>query len=298
MTFAVPTGEHTVQWTYARGSGSASGEDAAFLDDVRWQPLSLAAALDTTNFVWTTDGAAEWFPQVAVSHDGADAARSGQVIGDDVSGLETTLAGPGTLSWFWLLDAAGNSGVDVMLDGVWLDAYEPTGEWTEESLGIGEGEHTVRFEFWNAGTAATISDCAYLDQVVWMPEVPESVEVDGVEVPVSWLDEFPTLVEKYSGSHETAASATAANGINTVAECYVAGLCPTNSAAAFRTVISWKDGTPEISWEPELSPEEAAKRTYRKFGRKSLTDPKEDWTEINGDEASYNFFKVSVEMTK
>jgi hypothetical protein len=84
--------------------------------------------------------------------------------------------------------------------------------------------------------------------------------------------------------------------VNKVWECYVAGISPTNAAAAFRAVISWKNGAPEISWEPVLTPEEAAKRTYRKYGKVKLTD--EDWTEINCDEASYNFFKVSVEMTK
>ncbi len=170
VTIGVPSGEHIVRWSYERGSASAAGEDAAFLDNVDWQPLTLTGALDAEELVWTTDGAA-WLPQVAVSYDGVDAAQSGQVIGDDVSGLETTLTGPGTLSWSWRLDSAGNASVDVFLDGQWLSAYEPTGEWTAETLEIGEGEHTVRFEFWNAGTAATITDCAYLDQVSWVPAV-------------------------------------------------------------------------------------------------------------------------------
>ena len=86
--------------------------------------------------------------------------------------------------------------------------------------------------------------------------------------------------------------------MNKVWECYVAGISPTNAAAAFRAVISWNAGVPVISWVPELAPEEAAKRIYHKYGRKSLTDPNENWTEINGDEALFNFFKVSVEMAK
>ena len=41
--------------------------------------------------------------------------------------------------------------------------------------------------------------------------------------------------------------------------------------------------------------EEAAKRTYRKFGKVRLNDA--NWTEIYDDEeANYNFFKVTVEM--
>ena len=41
----IPAGEHTVRWSYERGSGSSTGEDAAFLDDVDWRPeVSLAVS--------------------------------------------------------------------------------------------------------------------------------------------------------------------------------------------------------------------------------------------------------------
>ena len=57
----------------------------------------------------------------------------------------------------------------------------------------------------------------------------------------------------------------------------------------------WKDGAPEISWEPDLN-EGGTKheRIYRKFGKVQLTD--KDWTPVDGDEGDFNFFKVSVEM--
>ena len=288
-------GPHTLRWSYEKGTGAADGEDAAFLDNVRWTPFTLTDVLDATNLIWRTDGAAAWSPQVSVSRDGIDAARSGRVSGTAVSGLKTTLVGEGAFSWSWRLEMApgGNAGVDVFLDGDWLEDYAPTGEWREESLEIeGEGEHTVRFEFWNAGTVATISDCAYLDQVVWTPEAPESIVVDGVEVPVSWLDEYPTLVEEHSGSHEAAANAIAANGVNTVAECYVAGLVPTNAADVFRAIISWKDGAPVITWEPDLN-EGGTKheRVYAVEGRESLTQG--SWGSTN---ANSHFFRVKVEL--
>ena len=107
-------------------------------------------------------------------------------------------------------------------------------------------------------------------------------------------EDRPLMAAEVWRTANGAALADAANGVNKVWECFVAGISPTNAAAALRAVISWKDGAPEISWSPELAPEEAAKRTYRKYGKVKLTD--EDWTEIDGDEASYNFFKVSVEM--
>lgn len=50
---------------------------------------------------------------------------------------------------------------------------------------------------------------------------------------------------------------------------------------------------PEISWEPKLEPEEAAKRTYTIYGRESLTDAS-GWTTPTN--ATHRFFNVSVEI--
>ena len=43
---------------------------------------------------------------------------------------------------------------------------------------------------------------------------------------------------------------------NKVWECYVAGISPTNATQVFRTVISWINGKPKISWEPKLAIDE------------------------------------------
>ena len=139
---------------------------------LRVREFTLADALDTARIEWTTDGVAEWFPQTEVSRDGADAAQSGAVgSGDDWSGLETTLDGPGTLSWTWRIEAEGTAGVDLIVDGEWLRDYEPTADWTTETLTLeGDGAHTVRFEFWNTGTET--DDRAWIDQVLWTGRGP------------------------------------------------------------------------------------------------------------------------------
>ena len=111
-------------------------------------------------------------------------------------------------------------------------------------------------------------------------------------VPYVWLRVFfPHTPDKYD-AYESAAKETAANGVNTVWECYVAGLVPTNAADLFRTVISMEGGKPQISWEPKLSADEEAKRTYTIEGRESLTDG--EWTTPTN--AASRFFKVKVTM--
>ena len=78
---------------------------------------------------------------------------------------------------------------------------------------------------------------------------------------------------------------------------FVAGTDPTDENDVFRASITFDKETnePVISWTPELTPAEAAKRKYTTYGKAKLTD--KEWTEVApGEEESYNFFKVTVEM--
>ncbi len=59
------------------------------------------------------------------------------------------------------------------------------------------------------------------------------------------------------------------------------------------------DGRPVVKWNPPLSEDESAKRTYRTLGKKTL-DPNDEWTDVTDvddpDAAGWRFFKVKVEM--
>ena len=92
----------------------------------------------------------------------------------------------------------------------------------------------------------------------------------------------------------------AANGVNKVWECYVAGIDPEDEKARFIATITMDaGGKPVVKWNPPLTEEEAAKRTYRTLGKKTL-DLNEDWTDVTDeadlDVAGWRFFKVKVEM--
>ena len=68
-------------------------------------------------------------------------------------------------------------------------------------------------------------------------------------------------------------------------------LDPTDEVVAFRTIISFIDAKPQISWTPRLMAEEEAKRTYTVEGRESMAEG--SWGPTN---AASRFFKVKVEM--
>ena len=252
------------------------------------------AALDDGQLSWIPGGATNWIPQVEVSHDGQDAVKSGEVTGDDVSTLSTVVAGPGTLSWWWKLDMTDCAGVDVFVDEAFVTSLDSASDWVSASTDIvGDGEHTVRFEFWNAGTIATMSDCAYLDQVSWTGSVVDHTITTPEPVPYSYLDvNCPTLLSEYGGDYEAAAKATAANGHNKVWECYVAGISPTNETAKFTAAIEMVDGAPQITWSPDLNTN-GVERTYTIWGKTNLTDGVEWACPTN---SAHRFFKVTVEM--
>ena len=91
--------------------------------------------------------------------------------------------------------------------------------------------------------------------------------------------------------YEFVAKATAANGVDKVWQCYVVGISPTNAANRFLATIAVDaNGMPVVSWDPKLSSEEEAKRTYTIEGKELLSD---GWGATN---AASRFFRVRVSM--
>ncbi len=121
-----------------------------------------------------------------------------------------------------------------------------------------------------------------------------------VSVPATWAAGFPSYAEKF-GSDFTA-SLTKATGKKDatgnslqVWQDYVAGTDPTDVDDKFEATISMVDDEAVVSWKPELSAAESAKRTYTIYGRQTLYSG--DWSPVaDGSAKNYNFFKVVVEM--
>ncbi len=299
IDFAPTTAFYTAEVSGDRTGVTRDGNSLSFVAD---RPRSLAVAvnavtlggvLDAPKLEWTTYGAAAWTPQLEIASDATGAAVSGPVLGDDVSCLETTVTGPGTLAYKAMVSTGHAAGFDLFIDGEPVDGLYDTCGWTAMSTEItGEGEHVVRWEFWNAGTADDIADFVAIDCVSWSGEMPsESSETQTTPVPVpyEWLDEYG--LGGTEAAYETAAMATAANGVDKVWQCYVAGLDPTDKDAVFRARIAFENGAPVVSWEPKLPPEEEAKRTYTIEGKAELGGT---WS--SPVEASHRFFHVKVEM--
>jgi hypothetical protein len=135
------------------------------------RPLTLTEALDDPNLAWTTSGAVPWAPVNWISSDGVDSAHSGQVGDNQVSILSTTVNGPGTLTFYWLVSSqAGSDFLTFYVDGV-ADGPGISGDsgWVQRSVTIQPGTHTLEWRYAKDGFGVSGSDRGLLDRVQFVP---------------------------------------------------------------------------------------------------------------------------------
>ncbi len=149
---------------------------------------TLGDAVDATSLTWTTGGNANWFYQTATTHDGSDAAQSGDIGDDQSSWIQTTVTGPGTLLFWWKVsseDAADY--LRFTVDGSEISSVVAiSGElaWTQKSVLISNGLHTLKWQYSKDGSSTDGSDCGWVDQIIWS-SVPYYT-VSASASPVDW----------------------------------------------------------------------------------------------------------------
>lgn len=134
-------------------------------------PLTLEEALDAPDVLWTT-GSHPWLAQTDVTHDGADAAVSGQVHNaDDHSWLKATnVIGPGTVSFRWKAQVDCGAFASFRVSGgtgVWPQAVglNASTDWRWETCFFGSGPQELMWvTYGNCDDPNQIS--VWLDQVV------------------------------------------------------------------------------------------------------------------------------------
>jgi len=111
------------------------------------QTISIGEAVDNTSLTWTTDGNANWFGQSTVSYYGGDAAQSGDIADNQTSLVQTTVTGPGTLSFYWKVSS--ELGWDYLR--FYIDGAEQPGsisgevDWQQKTYSIPSGSHTLKW---------------------------------------------------------------------------------------------------------------------------------------------------------
>ena len=160
---------------------------------------SAADYLGVPGLVFSSDGDADWFPDVETSHDGLGSMRSGEIGIADVgettrSTLRTTVAGKGTLTFWWKVNCEGPDPdygdlydyLEFTVDGERPETAQPIAgdvDWMKVEVRIegGAAAHELAWSFvkddWDE---APLPDIAWVDELTWTPD-PVTVTFDGNE---------------------------------------------------------------------------------------------------------------------
>ena len=226
-------------------------------------PYTFAEALKNSKFEWTTGGDLPWFTQAGMTRDGVAAAQSGAIGNNQTSTLETTVSGPGTLSFWWAVSSELNyDWLRFYIGGTLRDSISGSATWAKKTYAIEPGTHTLKWSYEKDLYVAGYFDCAWLDEVEWTLDVSKP-ELLGY---ADWLAYYV----------ETDSHASTNN--------WLTGCDPTDPAARFLCDISITNGTPHIVWRPDLG----KYRDYTVEGKSDLTHP---WGPTN---TTTRFFRVKV----
>ena len=136
--------------------------------------MTLQTALDSTTLSFTSGGGSSWFGQTTITHDGVDAVQSGALGNSQTNWLQTTVTGPGTISFWWYASSEQNwDFLEFMIDGDVVGSMSGTNNvWTSKSFEIStSGTHTLLWRYRKDGSQYRGLDAGFVDQVTWTPSV-------------------------------------------------------------------------------------------------------------------------------
>ena len=132
--------------------------------------LPLADALDSSTLDWTTGGDAIWFGESTDTHDGVDAAESGEFDPRDETWIETTVTGPGFVSFWWMTsDQSFSDELVFSIDEAQAAQIRGTVDWQHQSVSVPEGPRTLRWTYSKGFSSRSGIRKGWLDQVEFSP---------------------------------------------------------------------------------------------------------------------------------
>ena len=249
--------------------------------------------------VFTTGGD---LPFVRVTDETAplgESMKSGAIADGRISTLSTMVDGPGVVSFLWKASCEDSGGqydwdhAEFWVDGTPVAYLDGETGWRTVSLTVsGSGSHALEWRYVKDDVESAGQDCCWVADFGWVSSGFTETQTTPAHIPYVWLRSFyPDLVDEFD-AYENAAKAVAANGVNAVWECYVAGLDPTNATSRFLAQIAVTNGTADVWWTPDLNEGGTkSERFYTIEGKTNLGD--QSWGPTN---ESTRFFRVKVEM--
>ena len=133
-------------------------------------PLDAQLLGESTAF-WTSGGDAPWFGQGFITHSGHAVAESGSIGNNQQSFIQTTVNGPGRLSFWWKVSSeSGYDWLDFTVAGQ-SNRISGNVDWQYQIANVPPGQQTLTWRYKKSGFTSAGLDAAWLDQVVFEPGV-------------------------------------------------------------------------------------------------------------------------------
>jgi hypothetical protein len=136
----------------------------------------LGDALDAPHLTWTTGGDDDWFAQTQVTWDGVDAVQSGPITQSRQTWMETTVEGPGTISFNWQVSSEVDHDFLLFYIGSSLqESISGDVAWEHKSFSVPRGTQTLRWVYSKDTMGNGGSDCGRVDHVAYTSRIQDEL---------------------------------------------------------------------------------------------------------------------------
>jgi parallel beta-helix repeat protein len=127
---------------------------------------SFGDAVDNNELYFVTHGDALWFEDNATFFYDGDSVRCGNLSNpSEKSYLETMVAGPGVLKFYWKVSGYSIDNYEFYIDDQWMAQIEGEMDWQQGIVNIGSGLHKLTWVYNKNNWPITGSNCGWLDKV-------------------------------------------------------------------------------------------------------------------------------------
>jgi hypothetical protein len=132
--------------------------------------IDAGRALNAPNLTWLSGGILPWVIQTAITHDGQYAMRSGAIGDGQYTYLQTTVQGPGSLSFWWKVDSEYASDLlTFKTNGVAVTNLSGSVNWQKYAQWLDAGSYVLQWEYAKDSFVSVGADAAWLDEVFFSP---------------------------------------------------------------------------------------------------------------------------------
>jgi hypothetical protein len=179
--FSVPSGQHVLEWRYAKDGSISSGQDCGWVDGVLYS-INLSHALDSPGINYTSGGTAGWIGQDRTYLVGDSAAQSRPISHFQTSWLQCTLNGPGSLFFNWKVSSAPGDILEFRVDDQLINGISGEVDWQSQKLTLSAGSHNVKWLYKKDEAGSAGADCGWVDQVVFIGDVGLNQALDNQDL--------------------------------------------------------------------------------------------------------------------